>query len=408
MQSQVNKLVEASKKVILNCSKENGAILAADVFNPIYPKDVRYYGFVWLRDASFVCMAADILGIYRAPEKFFSWVNGRLEKIGGHILAHRYYPTGLIAADIQPLVVTPEDIKNKGLKQAFKAQLKIAPAYVHYQPDQLGMLLIAIKHHTEHKKVNKNYNPLIKTVANSISDFWDNDHFTIPIINLWEEFGVLPEDKKVIAYTLAMCYKGLNCAIELAEEPKKKWKEDARQMKKILDSLYQEKPEYIVSTGDFQRPLSGSVTSDIKDPSFPKKEFGKIDSSRLGLIWPSEVFDSKDKKTINTINKIIEENVKNYRVYRYKGDIYNGRENYLELDFSHSVGFWPILNFWMSIALNKMNKKEEAIKYYKKVVDSVEKYIPEQVFENKSYPSILPLCWSHAMFIIASKELGYL
>ncbi len=55
-----------------------------------------------------------------------------------------------------------------------------------------------------------------------------------------------------------------------------------------------------------------------------------------------------------------------------------------------------------------MGKKEEAMKYYNKVIDLVDKYIPEQIFDNKIQKSISPLCWSHAMFVIATKELGCL
>ena len=36
------------------------------------------------------------------------------------------------------------------------------------------------------------------------------------------------------------------------------------------------------------------------------------------------------------------------------------------------------------------------------------KYIPEQIFKEKFRKSVAPLAWSHAMFVIAAKELGYL
>jgi GH15 family glucan-1,4-alpha-glucosidase len=51
----------------------NGAIIAADVNNPIYPKDCKWYGYVWLRDAAFIGYACDKIGMYEIPRKFFKW-----------------------------------------------------------------------------------------------------------------------------------------------------------------------------------------------------------------------------------------------------------------------------------------------------------------------------------------------
>ena len=64
----------------------------------------------------------------------------------------------------------------------------------------------------------------------------------------------------------------------------------------------------------------------------------------------------------------------------------------------------------MSIYFSKKNNKLKALKYYKRVLDDLkkEKFIPEQIFGNNIQVSVKPLCWSHSMFVIASKELGYL
>lgn len=55
-----------------------------------------------------------------------------------------------------------------------------------------------------------------------------------------------------------------------------------------------------------------------------------------------------------------------------------------------------------------MGKKEEAMKYYRKVINSIDKFIPEQIFDNNIQKCVSPLGWSHAMFVLASKELGFL
>jgi len=72
------------------------------------------------------------------------------------------------------------------------------------------------------------------------------------------------------------------------------------------------------------------------------------------------------------------------------------------------AGAWPILNFWLSIYYARLGYREKALQYYNWVLNRVRKFIPEQIFENNIQVSVKPLCWSHAMFIIASRELGYL
>jgi GH15 family glucan-1,4-alpha-glucosidase len=53
-------------------------------------------------------------------------------------------------------------------------------------------------------------------------------------------------------------------------------------------------------------------------------------------------------------------------------------------------------------------EKDNARKFFDLPLGRIDKYIPEQIFEDKSRPSISPLLWSHAMFVIAAKFLGYL
>jgi len=110
----------------------------------------------------------------------------------------------------------------------------------------------------------------------------------------------------------------------------------------------------------------------------------------------------------NTIKEIEKKLVKDFGVYRYENDEYDG----WMFDTNHrkkGAGYWVLLNFWMSVVLCKMNRRKEAERYYFKVIDSVGGlYLPEQIFSNKIQKSTSPLCWSHSMFIFASKELGYL
>jgi len=94
-------------------------------------------------------------------------------------------------------------------------------------------------------------------------------------------------------------------------------------------------------------------------------------------------------------------------VHRYGDDRYDGWM-YQGLHRKKGAGYWPVLNFWISIVLNRLDRKKDARKYYDKVLKDTKRYIPEQIFENTIQKGVSPLCWSHSMHILAAKELGLL
>lgn len=356
-QIKINQLIEESKKVILDCCLENGAIVAANSTKPYYPKEAKNYFYVWPRDASFTCLAADILGMNEIQEKFYEWLIERAEgwKETG-LFYEKYYPNGLQALN-------------------------------RFQPDQTGTVLFAIWHYLKNNNIKtEKYKRLIIHSADGICKVWDKDHFTLVTNDIWEERLTFPDLKENFTYSLAACIKGLLLANELF--PNKKYVETADEMKNVL-------LENAEKEGHFFR-------------SFGKLNDKRIDASLLGLIWPFEIVKPKDRLAKNTIKLIKQKLVKDFGVYRYEFDEYDGWM-YHTMHRKKGAGFWPVLNFWMAIVLNKMGEEEEAIKFYKKVVDSIDNnFIPEQIFNNKIQKSVSPLCWSHSMFILASKELGYL
>jgi GH15 family glucan-1,4-alpha-glucosidase len=132
-----------------------------------------------------------------------------------------------------------------------------------------------------------------------------------------------------------------------------------------------------------------------------------IDSSLLALAWPWEQLKVNDEMMIKTAENILKENEINCGIIRYKGDKYDGRIELADLKMEKG-GTWPILNYWVSIYLSLKGEKEEALKYFNWVNErSLDGYLAEQIIDDKP-ASIIPLAWSHAMFVIASKFLGML
>ncbi|MGM5481927.1 MAG: glycoside hydrolase family 15 protein [Nanobdellota archaeon] len=351
--SKINQLLDSSKSVIQDCIIENGSIVAANSKKKYYPREAKNYFFVWPRDASFTCIAGDIIGFRDFQEKFFNWLTTTQKFQETGLFYEKYFTNGKLARS-------------------------------RFQPDQVGTVLFASWYHFKYKgNINRN---LVKKCADGICATWDKNNFTISTNDLWEERLTFPDLKDNFSYSLSACIKGLECAYELTGN--NRYKETMKSIKKkLIDSAKNE--------GNFFR-------------AFGKINDKRIDASLLGLIWPFDIIKPGTENAKKTIEKIESNLVKDYGVYRYEHDEYDGWI-YNNQDRKKGAGYWPLLNFWMSIVLHKMGKRDEALKYYFKVINDVDNtFIAEQIFKNKIQVSVKPLCWSHCMFIIASKELGYL
>ena len=382
MERKIEEVYEESIKVIKDCSLRNGAIVAANILDEAYPKDVKSYFYVWPRDASFVCYAADLLGLHKIPEKFFDWCWERAEgfREKGIFLANKYYPNGRMAGDFD-VGIKPKEIKNKTIREFAKSQTFTRLFYSNFQPDQTASLIWAVYEHSKFKSIEK-FKPVVEKAADGISNSWSKNCFKVPTYDLWEEKVALPRLKQVHTYSLAMCKKSLECAVEILG-PNKKWSECIQQMKKVLERCYSN--EYFVKT-------------------YGKVVDRTLDSSSLGLVWPSGAFDAEDPRIVSTVERILQKNCIEEGIHRYPKDKYDGRMSFGELCLEGG-GAWPILNFWISIYFCLAGKRQEALKYFNWVVERVEKKLPEQI-KNGKPASIIPLAWSHAMFIIAGKFLG--
>ena len=349
---KINKLIESSRKVIQDCCLENGAIVAANSTKPYYPKEAKFYKFVWPRDASYTCMAANILGI-KVQENFFKWC----------MKAEGWSRTGLFY----------EKYYINGKK-----------AMNHFQPDQTGSVLMALwDYYKGNRESFRKFENLITRSADGLCKVWDKDHFKLVSQDLWEERLCFPDLKGDFTYSLAACSRGLLCANELI--PNKKWTRTANEMKNVL---------FAKSRDYFFR-------------SFGRLNDERVDASLLGLVWPFALVDAKDKRMTKTVKMIEKRIVRDYGVYRYEDDEYGGWMYEKNIPRKKGAGYWPLLNFWMAIYYLERGSREKALRYYNKVMDDIKdsKFIPEQVFDNSIQVSVSPLCWSHAMFVIAAKKL---
>jgi glucoamylase len=391
---KIKELIKISKEVIEDGSLENGAIVAANSDKAIYPAATQDYRYVWIRDAAYVCMAADLLRLREIAERFFNWCLNRAEdfKETG-FFSNAYNVNGTIHGTLIP---PGEPRVPRHLRESC---IDLIHCGTQFQPDQSGSLLIAIAHHIKHFNTDvSKFEKLIEKTASGICCFWKDNAFVLPSYDLWEERCVLPEQRGFHTYSLAMCIAGLRAAIELLGK-KKKWLQTKKEMSDTFAKVCSGSTKSIRRT--YRR---GRLTKDrkIRDNDLLP------DTSLLGLVYPSGMLDPKDEKMKRTVQGIIKSNMTNGGgLLRYPADRYCGgvRKGWVTLT---GAGTWPLLSFWMSIYYNLSGDKENARKFFDRTLEQIDKYIPEQIFEDKSRSSISPLLWSHAMFVIAAKYLGHI
>ena len=359
LREKIKDLLASSEEVIKDCSLENGAIVAANSDKEYYPKEAKCYRYVWIRDASFICIAADILGLRKIPERFFEWCINRAERFQQENLFYENYHTNGTLAGTR------------------------------LQIDQNGSILWALWHHFKDEKDKfSKFKVLAEKSANGICSIWKKDHFSLVINDLWEERLSFPDLRENFTYSLAFCSFGLKLAARLLPQNKNvnSWKLASREMK---EQILKNSKEYFFR-------------------SFGKVNCYEIDASLLALSWPCKIVKPLDSRMVKTVQLIEEKLGKDYKLKRYENDSYDGWV-FQGMQRNKGSGFWPLLNFWISIYYAEAKNLEKAKKYYFKVLESLDsRYIPEQIFDNPLQVSVSPLGWAHAMFIIASEKLGYL
>lgn len=367
-EQKIKKLVEKTKEVFNDCLLPNGCLVAAPSHMSYYPSLAKSYLYCWPgRDLGFNITA----GLYIDIDIFENVLIWIWEKAEDYQKSFSGWKEGLLFRSYHP---------NGRIREN------------HFQPDQTGTLLWAIYEYGKKNKLPSLAEKIIKKSTNGLINIWDKDHFKIFAEDLWEERIVHPRFKNNLTYSLAACVVGLEKSNEMI--PNKKAKEVARQMRDLI-----EKESYDKKYSYFLRRFGGKIAGDKG-----------IDASLLGLVWPFEIIKADDKRMINTVKEIEEKITDSRGVYRYQLDEYEGEIEDVNLHYKMGAGTWPLLTFWMSIVQSKMGNRKKAEQYFWLVLDQIgnDFLIPEQIFSKGDLRvGVKPLLWSHAMFIHAAAELGY-
>jgi len=194
-------------------------------------------------------------------------------------------------------------------------------------------------------------------------------------------------------YSMASIYSSFNSMLKIYEELKEEFtknrvkQENVNKEKENLRKLLVQIKEY--SLQNFYDETKKSFVRNAEDK--------KIDISLLGTVTPFAMFTPKEKKVINTVERI------NMTLRTYTGG-YQRFENDHYMDGKP----WVIANLWMANYYLETGENKKARECFDFVLKTAGKhgFLAEQIDNNTMAPAwIIGLGWSHAMFIITLEKM---
>lgn len=320
------------------------------------------YSYCWPRDAIFITNALDILKMEKETERFYKTFCKMTQSKSG-MWEQRFYTDG-----------------------------SLAPCWG-YQIDETASVIYGVYNHYEHTSNLKFLKDTLRMCENAtkylkkyIQKVLDGIDEVYKSYDLWEE------NEGIHTYSLATIFSSFEKMLAIYDKLKPEFEGNRLRLEKI------EKEEailrkYLIQIKDYI--LKNLYDNDKK--TFVRNIDGKMDISLLGLVTPFKLFSPKEKKVLNTIERI-ELTLRTYTggYLRYEGDSYAGGNP------------WVIANLWMAGYYIEAGNKKKARECFDFVVKSATKhgFLPEQV-DNSTMQAkwVIGLGWSHAMFIDVLNKL---
>lgn len=361
--------------------RETGASIAAPEFDPCYQASGGY-GYCWPRDSVYIAAALDEAGFSDLAGKFYSFAGSVQDPDGSW--QQRYFTDGAVA-----------------------------PGWGK-QIDQVGSVLWGYRHH--HKLTGD---------PDFAAEIWDSlEAGAEYLANSIEENG-LPaasfdpwEDELAQGtYSAAAVYAGLKASSEMAALKKERNKENRwrEASETVREGIL--KHQWSDSQNSFMRGVNRRTFRDAYDYALSRGERAfttkdpaglyethwvgedrRVDAALLGLAFPFGVLGPADKRMRATA-QAIEEKLWNHTVgglHRYEGDSYRGGNP------------WLITTLWLAIYHCLAGNRGRAEELYSWCLAQANQHLllPEQADKDKAGPGwVLPLSWSHAMFVLAHLAL---
>ncbi len=321
------------------------------------------YNYCWARDAVFITYAMDILKMKKEVEKFYKNFCKNTQSRNG-MWEQRFYTDG-----------------------------KLAPCWG-YQIDETASVVFGVYNHylkmQDAKFLKENLKMCEKAVTflkKYIEDILSNKNEMQISYDLWEM------NEGIHLYSIASIYSAFDAMINIYNILKEEFtknrvkQENVNKEKEELRKILVNIREYILKT--FYDETTKTFVRNTTDK--------KTDISILGAVTPFNVFTPKEKKILNTVEKI---NM-TLRTYtggytRFEGDHYRGGKP------------WVIATLWMANYYIEVGEKQKAKECFDYVVKTSAKhgFLAEQINNETMSPDwVIGLGWSHAMYIIVLNKM---
>lgn len=323
------------------------------------------YSYCWPRDAVFITKALDILKMEKETEKFYKSFCKNTQSESG-MWEQRFYTDG-----------------------------RLAPCWG-YQIDETASVIYGVYEHYERtnniKFLKENLKMLEKAskfLQKYVTDIIEEKNEMHISYDLWEMH------EGVHLYSMASIFAAFNSMLKIYEIMLKDKELEANRLKQENILKQQE-----ILTKETVRIKEYCITTfyDESKKCFKRNnQDEKMDISLLGAVTPFAMFSPKEKKIVNTVEKI---------------DLtlrtYTGGYKRFEEDHYRNGNPWPVATLWRALYYIEVKDNKKAKECLNFVVASSTKhgFLAEQVDNNTMEANwVIGLGWSHAMFMIVLEKL---
>lgn len=358
-------------------NQETGGISAAVEIDENMTQCGRY-SYCWPRDAVFITKALDQVKMTQETDKFYKTFCKNTQNKNG-MWEQRFYTDGRLAPcwgyqiDETASVIygvyehykVVKDIKF--LKDTYKMCENAAKFLENYMDNILG---------------TRDKSDIVKNEIEAT--YHTEDRNKLPVsYDLWEMH------EGVHLYSLASIYAAFQAIKKIHEvlrpeyEPNNRLKVEAMNKLEAKAIKYQE---------EIKKYILDCLYDEQTKTFLRNQNDNRTDVSELGIVVPFELFSPKERKVLNTVEKI------NMTLRTYTG-------GYLRFEQDHYRGGnspWPIATLWMGMYYQKAGEKRKAKECIEFVINTANQhgFLAEQVDNSTMQPNWANgLGWSHAMFI---------
>ena len=380
----ISDIYQRSLLTLKQMQDPTGGIIAAPEFQFEFTA-CGGYGFCWGRDAGFISLAMDTAGMFEESAHFYRYM-AKCQSENGSFL-HRHDMHG-----------------------------HLGPSWGLLQPDETGSVLFGLWQHVKlsgRKETAAELRVMVERAADWLasSRYGESDWLS-------EGFDLWEEREGVHLYSVAAAVAGLRAAADLAEtmkwaSPVSQWRSRADVLSKLLEAHLV--TDEVAGETSFSRTLflknstqqkslhanslSGQNEAGIVAPDRWVSDY-VVDISLLGIVEPFEAVSEKFR------DKILPALCKSMRKHLWRSGV--GGIGRYEGDHYRDGQPWILTTLWLALAATRCGDKALASECLSWVVAHTprEGQLPEQIDPNTGEPSwVMPLTWSHAMFVLAAVQI---